>query len=179
MRRRVVITGMGAITPLGLTVDDLYRNQLEGRSGVGPITLFDASTFPTRFAARSRISISATTFAIRSDWANSGANSASPLAAAQQAVEKRRPAGDDAADRPHAHRRLSRLRRRHSGLPAPRVRVSPRVIIRRQRHVDRSALHRPRGSRHSIATGNTSRNCTRRRAISRPISIWKGPITTA
>ena len=51
MRRRVVITGMGAVTPLGLSVDDLYRNQLEGRSGVGPISLFDASKFPTKFAA--------------------------------------------------------------------------------------------------------------------------------
>ena len=52
MRRRVVITGMGAITPLGHTVAELYRNQLEGKSGVGPITLFDASKFPTTFAAQ-------------------------------------------------------------------------------------------------------------------------------
>ncbi len=51
MRRRVVITGMGVITPLGDTPEELFRNQLEGRSGVGPITRFDARTFPTRFAA--------------------------------------------------------------------------------------------------------------------------------
>ena len=51
MRRRVVITGMGAITPLGLSVEALYRNQLEGKSGMGPISHFDASKFPTTFAA--------------------------------------------------------------------------------------------------------------------------------
>jgi 3-oxoacyl-[acyl-carrier-protein] synthase II len=49
--RRVVITGMGAITPLGDMVEDLFRALLAGESGVGPITHFDASTFPTRFAA--------------------------------------------------------------------------------------------------------------------------------
>ena len=52
MRRRVVITGMGAITPLGHSVQDLYRSQLEGRSGVGPITHFNAGGFPTTFAAQ-------------------------------------------------------------------------------------------------------------------------------
>jgi 3-oxoacyl-[acyl-carrier-protein] synthase II len=53
-RRRVVITGMGAITPLGHNVAELYASQLEGRSGVGSITSFDASRFPTRFAAEVR-----------------------------------------------------------------------------------------------------------------------------
>src|SRR6516164_4276563 len=42
MRRRVVITGMGAITPLGNSVRDMYEAQLAGRSGVGPIAHFDA-----------------------------------------------------------------------------------------------------------------------------------------
>ncbi len=51
MRRRVVITGMGVITPLGHGVDELFRSQIEGRSGIGPITHFDARRFPTRFAA--------------------------------------------------------------------------------------------------------------------------------
>jgi 3-oxoacyl-[acyl-carrier-protein] synthase II len=54
MRRRVVITGMGVITPLGDTVEALFRAQVEGRSGVGPIRRFDASTFPTSFAAEVR-----------------------------------------------------------------------------------------------------------------------------
>jgi 3-oxoacyl-[acyl-carrier-protein] synthase II len=50
-RRRVVITGMGAITALGQGVDTLWRGLLEGRSGVGGITLFDPSDFPARIAA--------------------------------------------------------------------------------------------------------------------------------
>lgn len=51
MRRRVVITGMGVLTPLGDTVAELFANQVEGRTAVGPITRFDARTFPTTFAS--------------------------------------------------------------------------------------------------------------------------------
>jgi len=50
-RTRVVITGLGAITPLGNTVRETWSSLLEGRSGVGPITRFDASGFLTRIAA--------------------------------------------------------------------------------------------------------------------------------
>ncbi len=48
--RRVVITGLGAITPIGNTVDEFWKNILAGKSGAGPITKFDASKFKTRFA---------------------------------------------------------------------------------------------------------------------------------
>jgi 3-oxoacyl-[acyl-carrier-protein] synthase II len=48
-RRRVVVTGMGAITPLGNTVKDTWQGLCEGRSGIGPITHFDVSAFSTRF----------------------------------------------------------------------------------------------------------------------------------
>jgi 3-oxoacyl-[acyl-carrier-protein] synthase II len=51
MRRRVVITGIGCVTPLGSEVDDVWRRVLAGESGVGPMTLFDASNFPTKIAA--------------------------------------------------------------------------------------------------------------------------------
>ena len=51
MRRRVVITGMGAITPLGHTPGELYTSQIEGRTAVGPFTRFDARTLPTTFAS--------------------------------------------------------------------------------------------------------------------------------
>jgi len=50
MNRRVVITGMGAVTPLAGNVASTWKGLVEGRSGVGPITLFDASTFPTKIA---------------------------------------------------------------------------------------------------------------------------------
>ena len=51
MRRRVVVTGLGAITPVGNDVATTWKSLLEGKSGTAPITKFDASTFPTRFAA--------------------------------------------------------------------------------------------------------------------------------
>jgi 3-oxoacyl-[acyl-carrier-protein] synthase II len=47
----VVVTGLGAVTPLGIGVDETWRAALEGRSGVGSITAFDASEYPVRFAA--------------------------------------------------------------------------------------------------------------------------------
>ena len=53
-RRRVVITGLGVVCPAGHTVDEAWGNFLAGRSAVGPITIFDASTFPTRIAAEVR-----------------------------------------------------------------------------------------------------------------------------
>lgn len=48
---RVVITGLGAITPVGLNVKDFWCNLIEGVSGVGPITLFEVSDLPTRIGA--------------------------------------------------------------------------------------------------------------------------------
>ncbi|MDH3583646.1 MAG: beta-ketoacyl-[acyl-carrier-protein] synthase family protein [Phycisphaerae bacterium] len=52
--RRIVITGMGCVTPLGHDVETVWQNLLAGRSGIGPITHFDASTFPTTFSAEVR-----------------------------------------------------------------------------------------------------------------------------
>jgi len=49
--RRIVITGMGVITPLGNSVEQMWQGLLEGKSGIGDITIFDASKFPTSFAA--------------------------------------------------------------------------------------------------------------------------------
>ncbi|MFN8140566.1 MAG: beta-ketoacyl-ACP synthase II [Fimbriimonadales bacterium] len=49
--RRVVVTGLGAITPIGLTVNDFWSSATNGVSGAGDITLFDASNFATRIAA--------------------------------------------------------------------------------------------------------------------------------
>lgn len=49
--RRVVITGMGCITPVGVGVEELWQALLSGKSGVGPLTHFDASEYTTRIAA--------------------------------------------------------------------------------------------------------------------------------
>ncbi|MBQ9641775.1 MAG: beta-ketoacyl-ACP synthase II [Bacteroidaceae bacterium] len=48
--KRVVVTGIGAITPLGLTVEETWENIKAGKSGAAPITHFDASQFKTQFA---------------------------------------------------------------------------------------------------------------------------------
>ena len=50
-KRRVVITGMGAITPLGNSVDETWAGIKAGKSGIGPITLFDASVNKVHYAA--------------------------------------------------------------------------------------------------------------------------------
>jgi len=48
-RRRVVITGLGIVSPVGNTVEEAWQNILAGRSGIAPITKFDTSTFPVQF----------------------------------------------------------------------------------------------------------------------------------
>src|SRR2546426_2270465 len=48
--QRVVLTGLGAVTPVGNTADEFWSALLQGRSGVGPITKFDATDYPTRIA---------------------------------------------------------------------------------------------------------------------------------
>ncbi len=48
--RRVVVTGLGALTPIGKTVPDYWEAMMAGRSGAAPITHFDASDYPTTFA---------------------------------------------------------------------------------------------------------------------------------
>jgi 3-oxoacyl-[acyl-carrier-protein] synthase II len=49
-KRRVVITGLGAVTPVGNTAEEFWTALTQGRSGLGPITRFDASKLPTRIA---------------------------------------------------------------------------------------------------------------------------------
>jgi len=53
-KRRVVITGLGIVCPLGSTVEDAWAACLRGESGIGPITRFDASGFPVRFSGSVR-----------------------------------------------------------------------------------------------------------------------------
>ncbi|NQT15819.1 MAG: beta-ketoacyl-[acyl-carrier-protein] synthase family protein [Planctomycetes bacterium] len=54
MRRRVVITGLEWVTPLGADIEQAWRRMTEGHSAIGPITTFDASSFPVKIAAEVR-----------------------------------------------------------------------------------------------------------------------------
>lgn len=54
MNRRVVVTGVGVVSPLGLDVESTWRALIEGRSGIGPITRFDPSDFASRIAGEVR-----------------------------------------------------------------------------------------------------------------------------
>jgi 3-oxoacyl-[acyl-carrier-protein] synthase II len=49
-QRRVVVTGMGALAPLGNTVPEFWNNLIDGKSGAAAITRFDVSKFKTKFA---------------------------------------------------------------------------------------------------------------------------------
>jgi len=48
--RRVVVTGLGVVSPVGVGVSATWESIIAGRSGIGPITAFDVSAYPTRFA---------------------------------------------------------------------------------------------------------------------------------
>ncbi|HIE57975.1 MAG TPA: beta-ketoacyl-ACP synthase II, partial [Anaerolineales bacterium] len=49
-QKRVVVTGMGVISPVGLDVASMWANLTAGKSGIGPITLFDTEGFNVRIA---------------------------------------------------------------------------------------------------------------------------------
>ena len=49
-RTRVVVTGMGAVTPLGNTVQEFWEGLVAGRSGIAPMTLCDAAAYPCQIA---------------------------------------------------------------------------------------------------------------------------------
>ncbi len=50
-KRRVVVTGLGAVTPIGIGTEEYWQGLIEGKNGVGPITKFDTTSFDTKFAA--------------------------------------------------------------------------------------------------------------------------------
>ncbi len=87
MKRRVVVTGIGCVTPLGNSIDEMWSGLLEGRSGVGPITHFDASNFPTRFAAEVRNFDFDSYVPDPSRFADAGRNIRFAIGAASQAMK--------------------------------------------------------------------------------------------
>src|SRR3954466_8859952 len=86
MRRRVVVTGMGCVTPLGTSVPQLWANLKEGKSGVGYTTLFDASNFPTQISAEVRDWSLADVGEDPKVWEKRGRHTKFAIGAARQAV---------------------------------------------------------------------------------------------
>jgi 3-oxoacyl-[acyl-carrier-protein] synthase II len=87
MRRRVVITGMGMVTPLGHSVGDTFASLIAGKSGIDRTTRFDARTFPTTFAAEVKgFRLSDFLPATAARYADSGSNTLFALASAHQAL---------------------------------------------------------------------------------------------
>jgi 3-oxoacyl-[acyl-carrier-protein] synthase II len=85
--RRVVVTGMGMVTPIGTDLESTWSALLSGKSGVGPITLFDARTFPTRIAAEVA-GFRLEDYIDRSErWVDHSRNSKFALAAASMAIK--------------------------------------------------------------------------------------------
>ena len=82
---RVVVTGMGWITPLGHDIDSTWQRLMHSESGMGPITRFDARTFPTTFAAEVKNYDVAKFVADVKVHATAGLNSQFALGAASQA----------------------------------------------------------------------------------------------
>jgi 3-oxoacyl-[acyl-carrier-protein] synthase II len=85
--RRVVVTGMGMVTPVGLDLESTWSALLAGKSGVGPIGLFDARTFPTRIAAEVRDFRLDDYLPDAARWTEHSRNSRFALAAAAMAMK--------------------------------------------------------------------------------------------
>lgn len=86
MKRRVVVTGMGAVTPVGNDVATMWRSLVEGRSGAAPITHFDASEFQVRFACEVK-GFDVSQYMDRKDAKRSDQFTQYAVAAAAQAME--------------------------------------------------------------------------------------------
>lgn len=86
MRRRVVVTGIGMVTPVGHSPEEFWKSLSAGKSGVGPITLFDASSFPTKIAAEVKNFDIADYGERYSDYQYCGRHTLFAVAAAKQAV---------------------------------------------------------------------------------------------
>lgn len=86
MRRRVVITGVGCINPMGHDVETVWSGLKEGKSGVGHTTIFDASTFPTTISAEVKNWDVSQAGEDPEVWKNRGRHSRFAAGAARQAV---------------------------------------------------------------------------------------------
>jgi 3-oxoacyl-[acyl-carrier-protein] synthase II len=87
MEKRIVITGMGAVTPLGNNVRDTWQGLCEGRSGIRQITIFDAGNFPTKIAGEVKGADFAKWSKAGEEFSFLGRNSLFALEAADEAMK--------------------------------------------------------------------------------------------
>ena len=86
MERRVVITGMGLVTPLGIGVEDSWAALCAGKSGIGPITKFDTTEYATKIAGEVK-GFDAADFMSRKDAKRTQPFIAYAIAATRMAIE--------------------------------------------------------------------------------------------
>lgn len=86
MRQRVVVTGIGLVTPLGSEVEQVWSRLLRGESGVGYTTLFDAGNFPSRISAEVRDWDLSDVGENPDDWKKQGRHTQFAIGAAKKAV---------------------------------------------------------------------------------------------
>ena len=87
MTRRVVLTGLGSINPLGHDVESVWSGVTEGKSGVGYTTVFDASKFPTKISAEVKDWDVSAVGLDPADWVEQGRHTKFAVGAAIQAIE--------------------------------------------------------------------------------------------
>ena len=87
MTRRVVLTGLGSINPLGHDVQSVWSGVTEGKSGVGYTTVFDASKFPTKISAEVKDWDVSAVGLDPADWVEQGRHTKFAVGAAIQAIE--------------------------------------------------------------------------------------------
>ncbi len=86
MRRRVVVTGMGCVTPMGTDVETVWQRLLKAESGIGRITRFDASSFPTQIAGEIRDWDLSDVGENPADWVHAGLHSQFAVGAGKKAI---------------------------------------------------------------------------------------------
>ena len=88
MKRRVVITGMGVISPIGNDIDTFWNNAVQGNIGIGPITRFDASNLKAKVAAEVKDFVPADFDLDKKDVRRMDLFTQYAMAAAKQAVDQ-------------------------------------------------------------------------------------------
>src|SRR5690554_5891433 len=87
MTRRVVVTGVGMVNPMGHDVETVWKGLKEGASGVGYTTVFDASNFPTKISAEVKDWDVTKCGEKIADWEKAGRHTRFAVGAARQAVD--------------------------------------------------------------------------------------------